>query len=212
MIQGVQKRFPGLLFRRTSDVDAHNDRVRFAWALGPEGAAALAGGVDFGVIAGDRLQTITGFLDFAPAPAGEHFRSPAQVRTVVEFMPDDNLFLEERHPVSCRVAVLEDDGTSAWLYLTDPGSGKPAADAAGFCFEGTLLQVSGDEFLRRSDDLQTEAFGPAALLVVAADEDQAVQITGAFQGNLTGAEPRVLREGAVPAQEALERAAAAFDR
>ena len=71
MIQGVQAQFPGLLFRRTSDVDAHNDRVRFAWELGPEGGPALAGGVDFGVITGGRLQTITGFLDFAPKPAGE---------------------------------------------------------------------------------------------------------------------------------------------
>jgi hypothetical protein len=70
MIRGVQAQFPGLLFRRTSDVDAHNDRVRFAWELGPESGAALAGGVDFGVIVGDRLQTITGFLDFAPKPAG----------------------------------------------------------------------------------------------------------------------------------------------
>ena len=70
MIRGVQAQFPGLLFRRTSDVDAHNDRVRFAWELGPEGGAALAGGVDFGVIVGDRLQAVTGFLDFAPKPAG----------------------------------------------------------------------------------------------------------------------------------------------
>jgi len=70
MIRGVQAQFPGLLFRRTSEVDAHNDRVRFAWELGPEGGPALAGGVDFGVIVGDRLQVITGFLDFAPKPAG----------------------------------------------------------------------------------------------------------------------------------------------
>ena len=70
MIRGVQAQFPGLLFRRTSEVDAHNDRVRFAWELGPEGGPALAGGVDFGVVVGDRLQTITGFLDFAPKPAG----------------------------------------------------------------------------------------------------------------------------------------------
>src|SRR5262245_21913715 len=70
MIQGVQTQFPGLRFRRTSEVDAHNDRLRFAWELGPEGGPALAGGVDFGVIAGDRLQAITGFLDFAPKPAG----------------------------------------------------------------------------------------------------------------------------------------------
>jgi len=69
MIRGVQAQFPGLLFRRTSDVDAHNNRVRFAWELGPEGGPALTGGVDFGVIDGDRLQAITGFLDFAPKPA-----------------------------------------------------------------------------------------------------------------------------------------------
>lgn len=70
MIHGVQAQFPGLLFRRTSDVDAHNDRVRFSWELGPEGGPALAGGIDFGVVVGDRLQAITGFLDFAPKPAG----------------------------------------------------------------------------------------------------------------------------------------------
>jgi hypothetical protein len=70
MICGVQAQFPGLLFRRTSEVDTHNGRVRFAWELGPQGGPALAGGVDFGVIVGDRFQTITGFLDFAPKPAG----------------------------------------------------------------------------------------------------------------------------------------------
>jgi hypothetical protein len=70
MIQGVQAQFPGYTFRRTSDIDTHNDRVRFAWELGPADGPALAGGVDFGVLSGDRLQAITGFLDFAPAPAG----------------------------------------------------------------------------------------------------------------------------------------------
>jgi hypothetical protein len=70
MIQGVQTQFPGFTFRRTSDVDEHNGRVRFKWELGPDGGAALAGGVDFGVIEDGRLQAITGFLDFAPKPAG----------------------------------------------------------------------------------------------------------------------------------------------
>ena len=37
MIGGVQSQFPGLRFRRTSTLDAHNDRVRFSWELGPEG-------------------------------------------------------------------------------------------------------------------------------------------------------------------------------
>ena len=68
MTAAVQSQFPGLRFRRTGNIDAHHDRVRFGWELGPENDdAALAGGVDFGVVAPDgRLQQITGFLDFAP--------------------------------------------------------------------------------------------------------------------------------------------------
>jgi hypothetical protein len=71
MVAGVQARFPGHRFRRTTPVDAHNGHVRFGWHLAPDGGPALAAGVDFGVIAGDgRLETITGFLDHAPRPAG----------------------------------------------------------------------------------------------------------------------------------------------
>ncbi len=66
----VQTKFPTFYFRRTSEVDSHNGRLRFSWELGPEGGPAFAGGIDFGVIVGERLQSITGFLDFAPAPAG----------------------------------------------------------------------------------------------------------------------------------------------
>ncbi len=41
---------------------------------------------------------------------------------------DDPGFLSERHPKSERSAIFEDDGRSAWLYLTQPGSTKFAAD------------------------------------------------------------------------------------
>ena len=44
-------------------------------------------------------------------------------------MADETLFLEDKHRASRRRAVLEDDGTSVWLYLTEPNSRKPAADA-----------------------------------------------------------------------------------
>ncbi|MBI5029075.1 MAG: hypothetical protein HZB51_01010 [Chloroflexi bacterium] len=43
-------------------------------------------------------------------------------------MPDNNLFLTDQHPLSRRSAVLEDDGTSAWLYLTQPNLQMPIAD------------------------------------------------------------------------------------
>src|SRR5690348_9982248 len=48
MIAQVQQQFPGLRFRRITEVDAHNNCVRFGWELGPQSGAAVAGGVDFG--------------------------------------------------------------------------------------------------------------------------------------------------------------------
>jgi hypothetical protein len=71
MIGAVQTQFPGHRFHRVGELDAHNNVVRFSWELGPEGGPALAGGVDFGVVAGGRLQSITGFLDFAPDASGQ---------------------------------------------------------------------------------------------------------------------------------------------
>ncbi len=70
MVTGVQERFPGLRFRRTSEIDVHHDRVRFGWELGPEGGPPVAKGVDFGVLGADhRLETITGFIDPVPGLA-----------------------------------------------------------------------------------------------------------------------------------------------
>ena len=67
MIAGVQVQFPGYRFRRTGDVDAHHDRVRFGWELGPEAGPAMAAGLDIGTLADGRLRSIPGFLDAAPA-------------------------------------------------------------------------------------------------------------------------------------------------
>jgi SnoaL-like domain len=68
MVAGVQTQFPGHRFRLTSPIDAHHDRVRFTWELAPENGAALVKGTDFGVIVGERLQSVTGFLDQVPQP------------------------------------------------------------------------------------------------------------------------------------------------
>jgi hypothetical protein len=66
MVATVQQRYPGYRFRRTGAVDAHHDRVRFRWELAPEGGPVFVKGLDVGVVAGDRLQSITGFFDQAP--------------------------------------------------------------------------------------------------------------------------------------------------
>jgi hypothetical protein len=67
MVGRVHERFPGHAFRRTSDVDAHNDRVRFGWELAPQGGPPVVKGVDFAAVADGRLAAVTGFFD-AVAP------------------------------------------------------------------------------------------------------------------------------------------------
>jgi len=69
MVAQVQERFPGHRFRRTGPVDGHHDRIRFAWALGPDGGPDVVSGTDFAVLAGDRLDAVTGFFDQAPHAA-----------------------------------------------------------------------------------------------------------------------------------------------
>ena len=63
MVAGVHGHFPGHRFRRTSDVDVHHDRVRFAWELAADDGTVAVAGIDVGQIGADgRLQTITGFF------------------------------------------------------------------------------------------------------------------------------------------------------
>ena len=74
MIAGVQGRFPGMVLKRTSKVDAHNGAgegyVRFSWSLGPAAGPAIVEGVDFGTLAPDgKLAAIVGFIDKMPAGA-----------------------------------------------------------------------------------------------------------------------------------------------
>jgi len=70
MIAAVQDRFPGFRFTLHGTPDGHNDRVRFSWALGPDGAAPVAHGTDFVQLSADgRIRAVTGFLDQIAAGA-----------------------------------------------------------------------------------------------------------------------------------------------
>ena len=70
MIETAQRQFPGYQLRLISGIQAHNGYVRFSWgAGGSEQAPLYLGGTDFAVVSGDgRFQTVTGFVDAAPAP------------------------------------------------------------------------------------------------------------------------------------------------
>jgi hypothetical protein len=67
LMAGVQQRFPGFRFALIGKPDGFGDRVRFSWALGPDGADAPIKGTDFVRVEGGRLKSVTGFLDQVPA-------------------------------------------------------------------------------------------------------------------------------------------------
>ncbi|MHB8970445.1 MAG: aldehyde dehydrogenase (NADP(+)) [Pirellulaceae bacterium] len=55
-----------------------------------------------------------------------------------------------------------------------------------YCCPNTLLRVWGGQFLASPANFQREAFGNAALVVVADDVDQLCQVLDCLEGNLTG--------------------------
>ncbi len=69
LVAAVQAQFPGLVFRRLGEVDAHHQYLRFAWEAGPEGAEAVIAGTDAAVVADGRLRGVVGFLDLVPEMA-----------------------------------------------------------------------------------------------------------------------------------------------
>lgn len=70
MIAAVQQRFPTYRFRRTTDVDAFGQHLRFSWSLVSPDGAAIVKGSDFGTVdASGRLASVTGFIDEMPAAA-----------------------------------------------------------------------------------------------------------------------------------------------
>jgi NADP-dependent aldehyde dehydrogenase len=66
------------------------------------------------------------------------------------------------------------------LCGTGEGSGS------GYCAANSLLKVTGAQFLRDPETMQTEAFGNSSLMVVAEDLDEAAAVLGTLEGNLTG--------------------------
>jgi NADP-dependent aldehyde dehydrogenase len=77
------------------------------------------------------------------------------------------------------VAILQKHGATVIC------GGNPMPGPA-FRFANTLLSANGDDFLKHPHELQTEAFGPVALLVMSSDTAQTVAIIRQLEGNLTG--------------------------
>jgi 2,5-dioxopentanoate dehydrogenase len=63
--------------------------------------------------------------------------------------------------------------------------GKEVQDE-GYVFANTLLRVDAKTFIANPQELQTEAFGTASLIVVAGDIRQMKEVAAVIEGNLTG--------------------------
>lgn len=113
----------------------------------------------------------------------EGARTDAFIRTVAEKFA-------ATAPGTLLSGAVEKTLTAAVATLTGAGAtlvtGGQAGVGKGYSFANTLLTVSGDHFLRNAHALQTEAFGPASLFVVARDLEQACRVIDALEGSLTG--------------------------
>ncbi len=65
--------------------------------------------------------------------------------------------------------------------------GAPAEGADGYCFQNTVLQTTGWQFLLNGKALQHEAFGNATTVVLCSDAGELKAALASLEGNLTGA-------------------------
>jgi 2,5-dioxopentanoate dehydrogenase len=82
--------------------------------------------------------------------------------------------------------TLDDAVTTLQAAGAQLATGGRPIERSGYCYQNTLLRVSGEKFLKDPDRLQTEAFGNAALAVVVEGIDQACDVAAHLEGSLTG--------------------------
>ena len=78
-----------------------------------------------------------------------------------------NIFLQERSPASGRYAILEDDGKTAFLYLTEPNALKPIRDAVVYSRVAPVSKVDWERIKTTGDtpQLPADLAGPSAVIL-----------------------------------------------
>jgi NADP-dependent aldehyde dehydrogenase len=122
--------------------------------------------------------TNPGFVIVPESAAGRHFLEGARQRFEAAAA---GVLLGKgvRQALVDSVEVLQKNGAE----LICGGQPMPGPS---YRFANTLLSVSGETFLQHAEDLQTEAFGPVALLVLSKNTAQSIEILHRLEGNLTG--------------------------
>jgi hypothetical protein len=67
LIAAVQQHFPAFRFSLLGMPDGYGEVARFSWGLGPKDGEAVVKGTDVVHRDGDRIASVTGFLDLVPS-------------------------------------------------------------------------------------------------------------------------------------------------
>jgi uncharacterized protein (DUF1330 family) len=95
LIDAVHAQCPGWVFRRTSDVDAHHQQLRFSWGLGPVGETPSVTGFDVVLLdENGRITDVRGFLDTMPSASDAPGYALGQLWSV-EFGPEIRRYMED---------------------------------------------------------------------------------------------------------------------
>ena len=122
--------------------------------------------------------TNPGFVIVPDTAAGKKFVADAQAKFAAA---NPGILLGKRVLTGLveAVALLQKHGAKLLC------GGKPAEGPA-YRFANTVLLASAADFLKSPHGLQTEAFGPVALLVLSQNTAETVAIIKHLEGNLTG--------------------------
>ena len=160
------------------EMSSVNPVVVLDGALGERGDAIAGEFFASCTLGAGQFCTSPGFLVVPDTEAGKKFVAAAkqQFETAT---PGVLLGKAGREGLTEAVSILQKNGAKLVC-------GGQALPGPSYRFANTLLQVSGDDFLKHPDELQTEAFGPVSLLVMSRDTKQTIAILNHLEGNLTG--------------------------
>ena len=139
-------------------------------ALAERGAALVDEFVGSSLMGSGQFCTNPSLVLLVAGPATEEFVAGVKARFEAA-RSHAAAFVGGRASLAASVSTLQ----AAGAQLVTGGS---AVTTAGYRYCNTLLRVSGDKFLAAPEKLQTEAFGNAALFVVARDAAQLAEHSG----------------------------------
>jgi len=160
------------------EMSSVNPVVLLPGVLGERGAALAEEFFVSCTMAAGQFCTNPGFLIVPAIPDGDAFIQIA-VQRFASAPPGLLLTRSGVNAAKDGVQLLQKYGAAVLC------GGEPVA-GPGFRFQNTVLTITGDRFLQHPKELQTEVFGPVALIVTSSDISQTRSILRCIEGNLTG--------------------------